>query len=68
MNTDQATAFNDLVRDGTIRTTLGAAYRYDEIPNVHQMMGDGQLPEGNVACLVNAPSIGLTGPPETVSS
>jgi crotonyl-CoA carboxylase/reductase len=63
MNTEQAAAFNDLVRDGAIRTTLGATYRYDEIPNVHQMMGDGTLPEGNVACLVNAPAAGLTGLP-----
>jgi crotonyl-CoA carboxylase/reductase len=63
MNTEQAAAFNDLVRDGTIRTTLGAAYPYDEIPNVHQMMGDGALPEGNVSCLVNAPATGITGLP-----
>jgi crotonyl-CoA carboxylase/reductase len=63
MNTEQAAAFNDLVRDGTIRTTLGATYRYHEIPNVHQMMGEGTLPEGNVACLVNAPAAGLTGLP-----
>jgi len=63
MNTEQAVAFNDLVRNGTIRTTLGAAYGYDEIPEVHQRMGDGALPEGNVSCLVNAPSTGLTGVP-----
>jgi crotonyl-CoA carboxylase/reductase len=63
MNTEQAAAFNDLVREGSVRTTLGAAYRYDEIPGVHQMMGDGALPEGNVSCLVNAPSTGLTGLP-----
>jgi crotonyl-CoA carboxylase/reductase len=63
MNTEQAAAFNDLVRDGTIRATLGATYRYDEIPKVHQMMGEGALPEGNVACLVNAPAAGLTGLP-----
>ena len=63
MNTEQAAAFNDLVRDGAIRTTLGATYHYEEIPNVHQMMGDGALPEGNVACLVNAPAAGLTGQP-----
>jgi crotonyl-CoA carboxylase/reductase len=63
MNTEQAAAFNDLVRDGTIRTTLGAAYRYDEIPRVHQMMGDGALPDGNVSCLVNAPATGVTGLP-----
>jgi crotonyl-CoA carboxylase/reductase len=63
MNTEQAAAFNDLVRDGAIRTTLGATYRYDEIPTVHQMMGEGALPEGNVSCLVNASTLGLTGLP-----
>jgi crotonyl-CoA carboxylase/reductase len=63
MNTEQASAFNDLVRTGTIVTTLGAAFPYDEIPKVHQMMGDGALPEGNVSCLVNAPTTGLTGLP-----
>jgi crotonyl-CoA carboxylase/reductase len=59
-NDEQATAFNDLVRAGTIRTTLGHTYRYDEIPMVHQLMGDGQLPEGNVACLVSAAEPGRT--------
>ena len=63
MNTEQAAAFNDLVRDGTIRTTLGATYRWEEIPSVHQMMGDGALPDGNVSCLVNAPEAGLTAAP-----
>jgi crotonyl-CoA carboxylase/reductase len=61
MNDQQATAFNDLVRDGTIRTTLGAAYGYDEIPAVHQMMADAVLPEGNVSCLVSAPAAGRNG-------
>jgi crotonyl-CoA carboxylase/reductase len=59
-NDEQAAAFNDLVRDGKIRTTLGHTYRYDEIPMVHQLMEDGQLPEGNVACLVNAAEPGGT--------
>ena len=63
MNRSQAAAFNDLVRAGTIVTTLGRTYAYDEIPLAHQLMGDGELPEGNVACLVNAPSAGLTGLP-----
>jgi crotonyl-CoA carboxylase/reductase len=60
MNTEQAAAFNDLVRDGTITTTLGAAYRYDQIPHAHHLMEEGGLPEGNVSCLVNAPQTGLT--------
>jgi crotonyl-CoA carboxylase/reductase len=60
MNTEQAAAFNDLVRDGTITTTLGAAYPYDQIPHAHHLMEEGGLPEGNVSCLVNAPRTGLT--------
>jgi crotonyl-CoA carboxylase/reductase len=59
MNTEQAAAFNDLVRDGTITTTLGGAYPYDQIPAVHHLMEEGGLPEGNVSCLVNAPQTGL---------
>jgi crotonyl-CoA carboxylase/reductase len=62
-NDEQAAAFNDLVRAGTIGSTLGAAYRYEETGHVHQLMGDGALPEGNVAILVSAPAPGLTGLP-----
>jgi crotonyl-CoA carboxylase/reductase len=58
-NDDQAAAFNDLVREGKIRTTLGHTYRYEESGHVHQLMGDGKLPEGNVAVLINAPEPGL---------
>jgi crotonyl-CoA carboxylase/reductase len=63
MNDEQAIAFNDLVREGSISTTLGHTYGYDEIPLAHQLMEDGRLPEGNVSCLVGAPSAGLTGTP-----
>ena len=49
------------MRDGAILPALGATYRYEEIPAVHQLMGDGKLPDGNVACLVNAPEPGLRG-------
>jgi crotonyl-CoA carboxylase/reductase len=58
-NDEQATAFNDLVREGKIRTTLGHTYRYEEAGEAHQLMGDGRLPEGNVAVLINAPEPGL---------
>jgi len=58
-NDEQAAAFNDLVREGKIRPTLGHTYRYDESGHVHQLMGDGKLPEGNVAVLINAPEPGL---------
>jgi crotonyl-CoA carboxylase/reductase len=62
-NDEQAAAFNDLVRDAKIQTTLGHTYAYDEIPHVHQLMGDGELPEGNVACLVSSPRAGVKGLP-----
>jgi crotonyl-CoA carboxylase/reductase len=62
-NDEQAAAFNDLVRQGKVRTTLGHVYDYAESGNAHQLMGDGQLPEGNVAVLINAPQRGLTGLP-----
>jgi hypothetical protein len=51
------------VRDGKIQTTLGHTYAYDESGHVHQLMGDGKLPEGNVAVLINAPQAGLTDLP-----
>jgi crotonyl-CoA carboxylase/reductase len=62
-NDEQAAAFNDLVRDRKVSTTLGETYVYDETGAVHQMMGGGELPEGNVAVLVNAPARGLTDLP-----
>jgi crotonyl-CoA carboxylase/reductase len=62
-NDEQAAAFNDLVREGVVRTTLGHVYPYEESGLAHQLMGDGELPEGNVSVLVNAPSPGLTGLP-----
>ena len=63
-NDDQAEAFNRLVVDGEVRTTLGHAYDYAEAGHVHQLMADGNLPEGNVAVLINAPGRGLTDLPQ----
>jgi crotonyl-CoA carboxylase/reductase len=58
-NDEQAAAFNDLVRDRKVRTTLGATYPYEQSGHAHQLMADGALPEGNVSVLVNAPGEGL---------
>jgi crotonyl-CoA carboxylase/reductase len=58
-NDEQAGAFNDLVRDGKVVTTLGHTYDYDQGAQAHQLMAEGRLPEGNVAVLVSAPSRGL---------
>jgi crotonyl-CoA carboxylase/reductase len=58
-NDEQASAFNDLVRESKVTTTLGHTYDYSESGLVHQLMGDGKLPDGNVAVLINAPKAGL---------
>ena len=58
-NDEQAAAFNDLVIEGKIQPTLGGVYPYDQTGEVHQLMGDGALPEGNVSVLVDAPAEGL---------
>ena len=60
-NDEQAIAFNDLVRERKVETTLGHTYDYGEAGHVHQLMGEGRLPEGNVAVLISAPQRGLTG-------
>jgi crotonyl-CoA carboxylase/reductase len=62
-NDEQAAAFNDLVRERRVSTTLGETYGYDRSGRVHQLMAQGRLPEGNVAVLVNAPRRGLSGLP-----
>ncbi len=62
-NDQQASAFNDLVRAGKVRTTLGTTYGYEESGLAHQLMEEGRLPEGNVAVLINAPEGGLTDVP-----
>jgi crotonyl-CoA carboxylase/reductase len=59
-NDEQATAFNDLVRQRKVTTTLGAAYPYEQSGHAHQLMGEGSLPEGNASVLINAPAEGLT--------
>ena len=58
-NDEQAAAFNRMVIDRKIVTTLGHTYDYSESGYAHQLMGEGKLPEGNVAVLINAPSRGL---------
>jgi crotonyl-CoA carboxylase/reductase len=62
-NDEQAAAFNDLVRERKVQTTLSHTFGYAESGHAHQLMADGELPEGNVAVLINAPSPGLTGLP-----
>jgi crotonyl-CoA carboxylase/reductase len=67
-NDEQAQAFNRLVIESKIRTTLGGVYPYEQSGHVHQLMGGGELPEGNVSVLINAPSAGLRDLPPSAAS
>ena len=58
-NDEQAAAFNELVADGVVSTTMGQVYPYEESGKVHQLMADGRLPDGNVSVLINSPGEGL---------
>ncbi len=62
-NDEQARAFNDLVREGRVTTTLRHTYDYAESGLAHQLMERGALPGGNVAVLINAPERGLADLP-----
>ena len=57
-NDEQASAFNDLVREGQIRPTRPATYPYEETGLAHQLMADGCFGR-NVAVRIGAP--GETG-------
>jgi crotonyl-CoA carboxylase/reductase len=58
-NDEQAAAFNQLVVDGKLDPALGHVYSYEEVGHVHQLMGDGKLPEGNMSALISSPTEGL---------
>lgn len=57
-NDDQARAYNDLVRAGTIDPVLGRTVPFSEVPAAHAAMGRGEDVFGNVAVLVGAASPG----------
>ncbi len=58
-NDAQARAYNDLVIAGKIDPCLSMVGRFEDIPQVHQDMGEGKHPSGNMAVLVGAPEPGL---------
>ena len=47
-----------LVDEGKVDPCLSQTYRFDELPECHQLMLDNQHPYGNMAVLVNAPRDG----------
>lgn len=57
-NDEQATAYNDLVRAGSIDPCLGKLVRFEELPEAHAAMGRGEEVFGNVVALVGASAPG----------
>ncbi len=58
-NDDQARGLNDLVLEGKVDPCLSRSFRYDELPDAHQLMYENRHPHGNMAVLVGAPEFGL---------
>ena len=59
----ESRAFNDLIAQGRVDPCLSRTFRFDELPEAHQLMAENRHPEGNMAVLVGAPEPGLTGLP-----
>jgi crotonyl-CoA carboxylase/reductase len=53
-NDEQAAAVTALVAEGAVDPNLSKTYRFDEIPECHQLMLENRHPYGNMAVLVNA--------------
>jgi crotonyl-CoA carboxylase/reductase len=60
-NDGQAAAYNDLVRAGEIDPCLGETIRFEELPQAHFAMGEGENVFGNKVALVGAGEPGLGG-------
>lgn len=54
-NDEQARAYNDLVRAGTVDPVLGRVIPFRELPEAHSRMGRGMDVFGNTVALVGAP-------------
>ncbi|MCG3754479.1 MULTISPECIES: crotonyl-CoA carboxylase/reductase [unclassified Amycolatopsis] len=57
-NDEQAVAYNDLVRAGTIDPVLGRTVPFTEVPAAHAAMGRGEDVFGNVSVLIGAAAPG----------
>lgn len=53
-NTEQASAYNELVRAGKINPCMGEVRPFDQIGQAHQDMLNGKLAHGNTTILVGA--------------
>jgi crotonyl-CoA carboxylase/reductase len=58
-NTEQAVAYNELVRSGRIDPCMGEVRSFDQVGQAHQDMMNGNLAHGNTTILVGAANKGL---------
>jgi crotonyl-CoA carboxylase/reductase len=49
---------NKLVIEGKVDPCLSRTFRFDEIPQAHQLMYENRHPHGNMGILVGAPKVG----------
>jgi crotonyl-CoA carboxylase/reductase len=57
-NDEQSKALNDLVIAGKVDPCLSNTYRFDQLPEAHQLMYENRHPHGNMAVLVGARELG----------
>lgn len=62
-NFEQASAFNDMLRDGRLSPCLSRTFPFSELGEAHQLMSENKHPDGNMAILVGSPRPGLTDSP-----
>src|SRR5262249_38207208 len=67
-NDEQALEVTKLVADARVDPCLSQTYRFDQIPECHQLMLENKHPHGNMAVLVNAPAEGTRRESETTWS
>ncbi len=59
-NDEQADGVNKLVIERKVDPCLSRTFRFDEIPQAHQLMYENRHPHGNMGILVGAPKEGTT--------
>jgi crotonyl-CoA carboxylase/reductase len=57
-NDEQSKSFNDLVIEGKVDPCLSRTFRYEDLPESHQLMYENKHPHGNMAVLVGATELG----------
>jgi crotonyl-CoA carboxylase/reductase len=58
-NDEQSIGINDLVRAGKVDPCLSRTFRWDELPDAHQLMYENRHPHGNMSILVGAERPGM---------